>query len=140
MQSIPLHPEDREGGGDRPRDRVLCRLQCARVENPKHYRAAESELKRAQRTVARRKNKRSNRRRKAINILARKHLHIKRQRADFHHKTALDVIRRYDHITIEDLNVCGWSGITISPKASVTRAGTNSPGSSQAKLRMLAVK
>ena len=78
-----------------------------RVENPKHYRAAESELKRAQRTVARRKNKRSNRRRKAINILARKHLHIKRQRADFHHKTALDVIRRYDHITIEDLNVCG---------------------------------
>ncbi|MBK6798467.1 MAG: hypothetical protein IPG76_17235 [Acidobacteria bacterium] len=60
-----------------------------RVENPKHYRAAESQLKRAQRTVARRKNKRSNRRRKAINILARKHLHIKRQRADFHHKTAL---------------------------------------------------
>ena len=78
-----------------------------RVENPKHYPAAESELKTAQRTVSRRKNKRSNRRRKAVNILARKHLHIKRQRADFHHKTALDVIRTYDHITIEDLNVCG---------------------------------
>ncbi|MBK9708991.1 MAG: hypothetical protein IPO77_18930 [Acidobacteria bacterium] len=43
-----------------------------------------------------------------------------------------DVIRRYDHITIEDLNVCGMVRITISPKASVTRAGTNSPGSSQA--------
>ena len=77
------------------------------IENPKHYRAAEGELKTAQRRVARRKNKRSNRRRKAINTLARKHLHIKRQRADFHHKTALDVIRSYDHITIEDLNVCG---------------------------------
>ncbi|MBK6799047.1 MAG: transposase [Acidobacteria bacterium] len=34
-----------------------------RVENPKHYRAAESELREAQRTVARRKNRRSNRRR-----------------------------------------------------------------------------
>ncbi|MBK8314583.1 MAG: hypothetical protein IPL01_11440 [Acidobacteria bacterium] len=32
----------------------------------------------------RRKNKRSNRRRKAINILARSNLHIKRQRAVFH--------------------------------------------------------
>ncbi len=108
MQSIPLHPEDGKATG------IDLGIECfaavsngERVENPKHYRAAESELKRAQRTVARRKNKRSNRRRKAINILARKHLHIKRQRADFHHKTALDVIRRYDHITIEDLNVCG---------------------------------
>ncbi|MBK8313825.1 MAG: transposase [Acidobacteria bacterium] len=78
MQSIPLHPEDWEGNG------IDLGIECfaavsngERVENPKHYRAAESQLKRAQRTVARRKNKRSNRRRKAVNILARKHLHIK---------------------------------------------------------------
>ncbi|MBK8314607.1 MAG: transposase [Acidobacteria bacterium] len=90
MQSIPLHPEDREGGGDRPGIECFAAVSNGeRVENPKHYRAAESEPG-EQRTVARRKNKRSNRRWKAINILARKHLHIKRQRADFHHKTALD--------------------------------------------------
>ncbi|MBK6796428.1 MAG: transposase [Acidobacteria bacterium] len=80
----PASSEDREGGGDRLGIECFAAVSNGeRVENPKHYRAAESELKRAQRTVTRRKNKRSNRRRKAINILAKKHLHIKRQRADF---------------------------------------------------------
>ncbi|MBK8317048.1 MAG: transposase [Acidobacteria bacterium] len=94
-----------------------------RVENPKHYRAAKS----TQESTAHRyapKEQAQQPTPKAINILARKHLHIKRQRADFHHKTALDVIRRYDHITIEDLNVRGMVRNHHLAKASVTRAGT----------------
>ncbi|MBK8315757.1 MAG: transposase [Acidobacteria bacterium] len=77
-----------------------------RVENPKHYRAAESQLKRAQRTVTPKEqaqqpapegNQYSGEEAPAYQKAA----------CRLHHKTALDVIRRYDHTTIEDLNVCG---------------------------------
>ena len=56
-----------------------------RYFHPGWYRKAERRLKTAQRRVSRRK-KGSNRRRKAVNLLARAHLKVKRQRQDFHHK------------------------------------------------------
>jgi len=37
--------------------------------------------------------------------LARAHQTVKRQRADFHHKTALALLRAYDTIYLEDLRV-----------------------------------
>jgi putative transposase len=70
------------------------------VENPRHYRKAERVLKRAQRRVSRRK-KGSHRRRKAVRMLAKKHQKIARQRRDFHHKTALALVRQYDTIYFE---------------------------------------
>jgi putative transposase len=70
------------------------------VENPRHYHKAEKALKRAQRRVTRRK-KGSKRRRKAVQLLARKHQKIARQRRDFHHKTALSLVRQYDTICHE---------------------------------------
>lgn len=77
------------------------------IENPKHYRVAERELKTAQRRVSRRSNKKSNRRRKAVKLLSKKHQKVQRQRADFHHKTALKIVREFDTIAVEDLNVRG---------------------------------
>jgi putative transposase len=77
------------------------------VENPEFLRESERELKTAQRRVSRRPNKRSNRRRKAVKLLAKKHQKIQRQRADFHHKTALNIVREFDAIAVEDLNVKG---------------------------------
>jgi putative transposase len=62
----------------------------------------ERRLKTAQRRVSRRK-KGSNRRRKAVGLLARAHLRVKRQRQDFHHKVALQLIRQHDMIYYEDL-------------------------------------
>src|SRR5215510_5609422 len=76
------------------------------VENPEFLRESEAELKTAQRKVSRRK-KVSKRRRKAVNLPAKKHQKIQRQRADFHHKTALNLIQEFDAITVEDLNVRG---------------------------------
>jgi putative transposase len=52
------------------------------------YRKAERALKTAQRRVSRRKGG-SKRRRKAVTLLARAHQTVRRQRADFHQKTAL---------------------------------------------------
>jgi putative transposase len=74
------------------------------VDNPRHYRKAERQLAKAQRRVSRRK-KGSKRRRKAVRLLARKHQQVKRQRTDFHHKTALALLRQYDAIYLEDLQV-----------------------------------
>src|SRR5262249_11436615 len=45
----------------------------------------------------------SNRRRKAVRLLARKHQHVGRQRRDFHHQTALTLVRAYDTLSHEDL-------------------------------------
>ena len=64
-------------------------------------------MKTAQRRVTRRTNKRSKRRRKAVKLLAKKHQKVQRQRTDFHHKTSLNVIREFDDIAIEDLNIKG---------------------------------
>ena len=74
------------------------------TENPRHYRQAERAMAKAQRRVSRRK-KGSNRRRKAVKVLAKKHQHVRRQRTDFHHKTALTLVRQYDTIYLEDLQV-----------------------------------
>ena len=62
------------------------------------------QLVKAQRRVSRRKMG-SKRRRKAVQWLARKHQKVKRQRRDFHHKTALMLVRAYDVIYLEDLQV-----------------------------------
>lgn len=76
------------------------------VENPEFLRESEAELKTAQRKVSRRK-KGSKRRRKAVNLLRKQHQKIQRQRADFHHKTALNIVREFDAIAVEDLNIRG---------------------------------
>jgi putative transposase len=78
------------------------------VENPRHYRTAERALKKAQRRVARRK-KGSKRRRKAVAHCARKQQHVRRQRADLHHKTALALVRAYDTIYVEAIQPANLS-------------------------------
>jgi putative transposase len=74
----------------------------ARIFSPGWYRKAERALKTAQRRVSRRK-KGSARRRKAVTLLAKAHQKVKRQRQDFHHKTALQLVRKNDTIYYEDL-------------------------------------
>jgi putative transposase len=73
-----------------------------RIFHPGWYRRAERTLKTRQRHVSRCK-KGSNRRRKAVQLLAKAHLKVKRQRADFHHKTALRIVQQHDTIYYEDL-------------------------------------
>jgi len=77
------------------------------VENPRHFQGAMKKLRVAQRAVSRKKNKRSNRRRKAVQQVAKLHRKVSRQRLDFHHKTAVKLIRENDLIAHEDLNVGG---------------------------------
>ncbi len=76
------------------------------VDNPRLHRKAQAKLRVQQRTVSRRKRG-SNRRRKAVKLLAKTHQKVKNQRKDFHHKAAHDLVKRFDLIAIEELNVKG---------------------------------
>ena len=75
-------------------------------DNPKHLRKSEKQLKRLQRIVSKR-TKGSNRRRKAVQLLARKHEQIANQRKDTNHKVSRQLVNKYDFIVFEDLNING---------------------------------
>ncbi|MBF2019888.1 MAG: IS200/IS605 family element transposase accessory protein TnpB [Hydrococcus sp. C42_A2020_068] len=78
------------------------------IDNFKYYEATQKKLRVAQRRVARRK-KGSNRRRKAVLQLKKIHQKIRNQRNDFQHKVSTYLVKTYDVICIEDLNVLGLS-------------------------------
>ena len=80
------------------------RSDGTRILTPGCYRKAEAYLAECQRRVARR-TKGSRRRRKAVVLLAKAHQTVRRQRQDFHHKTALALVRQYDTVYHEDLRV-----------------------------------
>jgi putative transposase len=80
--------------------------EAAPIENPQYFRGAEKDLKKAQRRVSRRV-KGSKGRKKAVRVLAKKHLKVKRQRRDFHFKEAGKLVAQYQSIKVEDLNIQG---------------------------------
>jgi putative transposase len=100
---VPTHPlplTGRETGIDVGLKVFLITADGQPVANPRHYRRAERALKKAQQRVSRRKRG-SKRRRKAVQVLAKRHQHVRRQRSDFHHKTALALVRAYDVLYVE---------------------------------------
>lgn len=98
----PLPLTGQETGIDLGLESFATLANGSQVANPRIFRVAELNLKRAQRRVSRRK-KGSKRRRKAVKLLAKAHQTAKRQRQDFHHKTALALVRQYDTISHEAL-------------------------------------
>jgi putative transposase len=100
----PLPPTGQETGIDRGIEAFATLSDGTRIFSPGWYRRAERALKTAQRRVSRRK-KGSHRRRKAVTLLAKAHQRVRRQRQDFHHKTALALMRANDTIFYEDLQV-----------------------------------
>ena len=104
---VPVHPLPPTGldtGIDVGLKVFLVTADGQIIENPRHFRAAERRLAKAQRRVARR-TKGGKRRRKAVALLRRTHQRVQRQRRDFHHKSALALLRQYDVIYLEDLTI-----------------------------------
>src|SRR5262249_24427353 len=107
---MPVHPlpmTGRETGIDVGLKVFLITADGRAVENPRHYQRGEKQLKKAQRRVSKRK-KGSKRRGKSVVWLAKAHQRVKRQRADCQHKTALHLLRTYDTIYLEDLQVANF--------------------------------
>ena len=77
-----------------------------RIPNPKHLSKRMKQLAHAQRVLSRRK-KGSNRRAKQVLKVARIHARIADSRSDYLHKVTTDLVRRFDVICMEDLNVRG---------------------------------
>jgi len=104
----PLPPTERETGIDVGLKVFLITADGQLVENPRHYRKAERELKQAQQRISCRKQG-SNRRKKAVQQCAKQQQHVRRQRTDFHHKTALALVREYDMIYVEAIQPANLS-------------------------------
>lgn len=77
-----------------------------KVSNPRFYRKMERKLRRAQKTMSRRKPG-SKRRQKAKLRVARIHRKTANCRKDFLHKLSTDIVRRFDVVCTEDLCVKG---------------------------------
>jgi putative transposase len=95
----PLPLSGRETGIDVGLKVFLITADGQVAENPRHYRKAECELKKAQLRVSRR-TQGSKRRAMAARQCA-KQQHVRRQRSAFHHTTALALVRQYDTISVE---------------------------------------
>jgi putative transposase len=128
----PLPITGQETGIDMGLKVFLITADGEAVENPRHYRRAERKLRKAQQRVSRRKQG-SKRRKKAVRLLARKHQKVKRQRTNFHHKTALALVRSYDTIYLEDLQVANMS-CRPAPKSDGTGSYLHNGASSKAGL------
>jgi putative transposase len=100
----PLLETGQETGIDLGLEAFATLADGTRILTPGSYRRAERYLAKCQRRVSRRK-KGSHRRRKAVGVLAKAHQTVRRQRQDFHHKTALNLVRANDVIYHEELRV-----------------------------------
>jgi putative transposase len=105
----PLPTSDKAMGIDVGLESFAVLSEGTVIENPRLYRRAQAQLRKAQRRVARRK-KGSYGRRKAVLILRKIHEHITNQRKDFQHKLSHQIIQNFGTIAVEDLNVKGLAG------------------------------
>jgi putative transposase len=108
-EAAPLPPSEFATGIDVGLNSFAVLADGSEIDNPRHYRNAEARLRRCQRKVARR-NKGGNRRRKAVRLLQRAHIHLRNQRANFHHALSRWLVNVYGMIAVEDLNVKGLCG------------------------------
>ncbi|MBV8886334.1 MAG: transposase [Chroococcidiopsidaceae cyanobacterium CP_BM_RX_35] len=76
------------------------------IEVPQYYRNGQIVLARQQRFLARKQSGSNNYKRQA-NIVARHHLHVARQRKEFHYHVAHWLVNCYDLIAFEDLSIKG---------------------------------
>lgn len=75
-----------------------------KIENPRFYEKSEKKLAILQRELSRKTIGSSNWNKARIKV-AKLQKHISNQRNDFLHKLTTDIVRNYDVISIEDLNV-----------------------------------
>ncbi|MPY53851.1 RNA-guided endonuclease InsQ/TnpB family protein [Streptomyces acidicola] len=105
------------------------------VENPRFLESMADELTTAQQHLAtfpRRTKQRTKKHRAAARKVAKLHAKIRRQRADYHHKTALALVQEHDVIGHETLNTAGMTKAPV-PKPDPDNGGAFLPNGAAAK-------
>ena len=77
-----------------------------KIDNPRYYRSSIARLRREQKALSRKQPGSNNRRKQRLKV-ARLHARIADMRRDWCHKLTTDLVRRFDLIAIESLNVSG---------------------------------
>lgn len=105
--------------------------------NPRYQKTGLPELRRAQRSLARKKRG-SKHRRISKRKVAKVHVRVRRLRREHHHQVALRLVRRYGFIAAESLNIrgmlkndrlaraisdAGWSGFLLTLRSQAESAG-----------------
>jgi len=103
---LPVNEIKSAVGIDVGLEKFLATSDGQAVRIPQFYRKSQQQLARPQRQLARMEKGSSNYQRQA-NKVARLHLHIARQRKDFHYQVAHWLCSLYDLIAFEDLNIKG---------------------------------
>lgn len=104
----PLPKTGKQIGADAGIENFLTLSNGSTIANFKFYESSQKKLRVVQRSIARRK-KASNRQRKAVLHLRRIHQKIKNQRNNFGHRVSAWLVRNFDFIVIEDLNLIGMT-------------------------------
>lgn len=112
-QPIPLDEVKTAVGVDVGLKKFLATSEGETVPIQQTYRKTQFHLARQQRHLAR-KEKGSNRSNKQKNKIARIHQQIGRVRENFHYNTAHSLVKRYDLIAVEDLNIKGLARTRLS--------------------------
>ena len=76
------------------------------IENPRTLKKSEEKLSKEQRILSKRVKGSKNRYKQRI-IVSKVHRKIRNQRSDFLHKVSTDLVKKYDTIIFEDLNIKG---------------------------------
>jgi putative transposase len=106
IETRPLPTTDKKVGIDLGVKHLAITSDELFFESPHYLRKAEQNLKRKQREVSRKKLG-SNRRKKAVQELARQHERVANQRKDHAHKVSSQLVNQYQLIAFEDLKVQG---------------------------------
>lgn len=100
----PLPSTGKAVGLDMGVSAMLTTSKGEKVDNPAYYHQSQAELRRAQRSLAR-KQPGGNNRRKALRRVRRLQEHTANQRKDYAHKLARKLVNEYNLIALEDLPI-----------------------------------
>jgi len=106
VQPVEVFTEEKVIGGDMGIATFITLSDGTKVPNPKFYRKLENSLRKAQKQFSKTK-KRSKRREKLRRKVAAVHAKIVNCRKDFLHKLSSLIIKNFDGICIENLNIKG---------------------------------
>jgi putative transposase len=106
VEPKPLPKTDKTIGIDVGIENFATLSDGTQIKNFKYYEKSQKKLRVAQRRVSRRK-KGSDQRQKAILQLGKIYRQIKKQREDFQHKLSINLVRKFDLLAIENLNIVG---------------------------------